>query len=86
MNVYCVILCRLASNNPGYPRIKRFYLRSDSADMAIHTATHDNPQWRAVGIEPAGLSAPAADKRQSSPVRTTEYPGATQAEGQQRAS
>jgi hypothetical protein len=80
MNVYCVILCRLRSNNPGHPRIKRFYLRADSANLAILTAADDNPQWRAIGIEPAGFPAPLpqAGRVAPAPVRTpVEYPAVT---------
>jgi hypothetical protein len=63
MNVYCVILCRLTLMHAAGPRIKSFYLSADSAERAMLTAAGENPQWRAIGIEPRGFffSPPQAD-------------------------
>ncbi len=56
MNAYCVILChRPIVKVLEHPRAKRFYLRADTADRAMLTASTENPQWRAIGIEPSSL-------------------------------
>jgi hypothetical protein len=58
MNPYCVILWPEPLVNPvSYPRTKRFFLRSPSADGAIQAALADNPHWRVIGIEPRDLFA-----------------------------
>ncbi|MDT7815902.1 MAG: hypothetical protein QOJ51_6392 [Acidobacteriaceae bacterium] len=54
---YCVILCRQHLSPVHYPRTKCFYLCEASADRAVATASVENPQWRAIGIEPSNLSA-----------------------------
>ena len=54
---YCVILCRQHFSSVQYPRTKCFYLSEASADRAVATASVENPQWRAIGIEPSNLSA-----------------------------
>jgi hypothetical protein len=50
-----------------YPRTKCFYLSEGSADRAVKTASIENPQWRAVGVEPPNLSArvPQSDRSHS---------------------
>jgi hypothetical protein len=68
MNIYCVILCRQHLANPmQYPRTKSFYLSEASADRAVVTASIENPQWRAIGVEPNNLSArkPQSDRSYS---------------------
>jgi hypothetical protein len=58
LGTYCVILCRRPLANPmQYPRTKSFYLSEASADRAVVTASIENPQWRAIGVEPPNLSA-----------------------------
>jgi hypothetical protein len=59
--VYCVILCRQPS------RTKCFYLSEGSADRAVTAASIENPQWRAIGVEPPNLSVrmPRSDRSQS---------------------
>jgi hypothetical protein len=58
LGTYCVILCRRPLANPmQYPRTKSFYLSEASADRAVVTASIENPQWRAIGVEPNTLSA-----------------------------
>ncbi len=58
MNSYCVIFRpRLSVAPMHYPRMKRCYLRADTADRAILIASADNPQWRVVGIEPGDMAA-----------------------------
>jgi hypothetical protein len=58
MNLYCLILCPEPLVNPvSYPRTKRLFLRSPSADSAIQSASADDPQWRVIGIEPGHLFA-----------------------------
>jgi hypothetical protein len=52
--VYCVILRRRPLR---YLRTKRFYLSEASADRAVATASIENPQWRAIGVEPSNLCA-----------------------------
>ena len=54
---YCVILCRQPLFPVHYPRTKSFYLSEASADRAVVTASIENPQWRAIGVEPNNLSA-----------------------------
>ena len=51
MNTYCVVLCR-GPFDPIHPRTKRLYLNAPTADRALVTASDENPQWRAVGVEP----------------------------------
>ncbi len=68
MNAYCVVLRPQSLVNSTYPRNKRFYLSADSADRAILTASEDNPEWRAIGIEPSGLSAPRPQSDRSGPA------------------
>jgi hypothetical protein len=65
--VYCVILCRQPLFPIHHPRIKCFYLSEGSADRAVTTASSENPQWRAIGVEPPNLSArvPQSDRSQS---------------------
>lgn len=53
---YCVILYRQSPVH--YPRTKYFYLNEPSADRALMTAAVENPQWRAIGVEPSNLSVP----------------------------
>jgi hypothetical protein len=54
---YCVILCRLHVSPVHYPRTKCFYLCEASAERALAAASAENPQWRAIGIEPSNVSA-----------------------------
>jgi hypothetical protein len=54
---YCVVLCRQHVSPVHYPRTKCFYLCEASADRALATASAENPQWRAIGIEPSNVSA-----------------------------
>jgi hypothetical protein len=65
--VYCVILCRQALFPIHYPRTQCFYLSEGSADRAVTTASMENPQWRAIGVEPPNPSArmPQSDRTQS---------------------
>ena len=59
MNPYCVVLSPEPLVNPvSYPRTKCFFLRASTADGAIQTASDDNPQWRAIGIEPSHVLLP----------------------------
>jgi hypothetical protein len=65
---YCVVLCRRPCANPmQYPRTKSFYLSEASADRAVVTASIENPQWSAIGVEPNNLSArkPQSDRSYS---------------------
>jgi hypothetical protein len=64
---YCVILCRQPLAPMYYPRIKCFYLSEASADRAVTIASSENPQWRAIGVEPPNLSArvPQSDRSPS---------------------
>jgi hypothetical protein len=55
--VYCVILCRQPLFPTHHPLTKCFYLSEGSADRAVTTASSENPQWRAIGVEPPNLSA-----------------------------
>jgi hypothetical protein len=66
---YCVILCRRPSVPLHSPRIKCFYLSEGSADRAVTTASIENPQWRAVGVEPPNPSF--AHKQQSGRSHST---------------
>jgi hypothetical protein len=65
--VYCVMLCRQSLVPMYYPRTKCFYLSEGSADRAVTTASIENPQWRAIGVEPPNLSVrmPRSDRSQS---------------------
>jgi hypothetical protein len=65
--VYCVLLCRQPSVPMDYARFKCFYLGEGSADRAVTTASMENPQWRAIGVEPPNLSVrmPRSDRSQS---------------------
>jgi hypothetical protein len=68
LGTYCVILFRQPLANPmQYPRTKSFYLSEASADRALMTASIENPQWRAIGVEPNNLSArkPQSDRSYS---------------------
>jgi hypothetical protein len=57
MNLYCLILCPEPLVNPvSYPRTKRLFLRSPSADSAIQSASADDPQWRVIGIERGAMA------------------------------
>ncbi|HTZ59658.1 MAG TPA: hypothetical protein VMB49_16235 [Acidobacteriaceae bacterium] len=58
MAAYCVILRPQSPAGSLHPRNKRCYLSADTADRAIRTAAADNPEWRAVGVEPGGLFPP----------------------------
>jgi hypothetical protein len=66
-SVYCVILCRQPSVSMHYARTKCFYLSEGSADRAVTTASIENPQWHAIGVEPPNLSVrmPRSDRSQS---------------------
>jgi hypothetical protein len=68
MNAYCVVLRPLSLVNAIYPRNKRCYLSADSAVRAILTASEENPEWRAIGIEPGGLFAPRPQSERSEPA------------------
>ena len=58
MYVYCVIFRPRHSIGPmQYPRTKRCYLKAETADLAILSASGDNPQWRVIGIVPDNLAA-----------------------------
>jgi hypothetical protein len=65
--VYCVILCRQPSVPMHCARTKCFYLSEGSADRAVTTASMENPQWRAIGVEPPNLSVrmPRSDRSHS---------------------
>jgi hypothetical protein len=65
--VYRVILCRQPLVPMHYPRTKSFYLSEGSAVGAVTTASMENPQWRAIGVEPPNLSArrPQSDRSHS---------------------
>ncbi|HET6218916.1 MAG TPA: hypothetical protein VFE27_17975 [Acidobacteriaceae bacterium] len=68
LGTYCVILCRQPLANPVlYPRTKCFYLIEASADRAVVTASVENPQWRAIGVEPPNVCArmPQSDRSHS---------------------
>jgi hypothetical protein len=68
LGTYCVILCRQPLANPVlYPRTKCFYLIEASADRAVVTASAENPQWRAIGVEPPNVCArtPQSDRSHS---------------------
>jgi hypothetical protein len=56
-DAYCVVLCRQHVSVVNYPRTKCFYLCEASADRALATASAENPEWRAIGIEPSNVSA-----------------------------
>jgi hypothetical protein len=62
--VYCVVLGHQPSVPPHIPRTKCLYLSEDSADRAVTTASIENPQWRAIGVEPPNLSTrkPQSDR------------------------
>ncbi len=66
---YCVILRRKPSFPVHYPSTKNFYLNEPSADLAFTTASVENPQWRAIGVEPSKLSfrAPQGDRSNLKP-------------------
>jgi hypothetical protein len=68
MNTYCVVLRPPSLVNPIYPRNKRCYLSADSAVRAILTASEDNPEWRAIGIEPSGVFGPRPQSDRSEPA------------------
>jgi hypothetical protein len=53
---YCVILSRQPPMH--YPRTRYFYLNEPSADRALTIASVENPQWRAIVVEPSNLSVP----------------------------
>jgi hypothetical protein len=56
MNAYCVILRpQPFVTTTSYARSKRFYLTAPTADRAMRTATDENPQFRAIGVEPRDL-------------------------------
>jgi hypothetical protein len=58
MNAYCVILRRQpAVSTTSYAPSKRFYLTAQTADRAMLLAVDENPQFRAIGIEPGDLSS-----------------------------
>jgi hypothetical protein len=65
--VYCVIFCRQPAVPTDYARFKCLYLGEGSADRAVTTASMENPQWRAIGVEPPNLSVrmPLSDRSQS---------------------
>ena len=69
--VYCVILCRQPLVPMYYPRTKCFYLSEGSADRAVTTASIENPQWRAIGVEPPNLSARVPQNDRSHPTSHT---------------
>src|ERR1700722_8101577 len=66
-DVYCVVLCRQPLFPIHHPRTKCFYLSEGSADRAVTTASIENPQWRAIGVEPRNLPArmPQSDRSHS---------------------
>jgi hypothetical protein len=67
---YCVILCRQPLVPMHHPRIKCFYLSEGSAIRAVTTASIENPQWLAIGVEPPNLSARIP---KSDPSRSTSH-------------
>ena len=71
--VYCVILCRQPLVSAYYPRTKCFYLSEGSADRAVTTASMENPQWRAIGVEPPNLSARKPQSDRSHPTSHTSH-------------
>ena len=52
MTDYCVLLSHRPFVDPVIPRTKLFYLSALSADRAVVSAVNENPQWRAIGVEP----------------------------------
>jgi hypothetical protein len=74
MNVYCVVLSRLPLPNvPRYPRTTRLYLRAAAADVAVHTVSGENSQYRVIGIEPSDLFAPLLQGDRSGPTPETSH-------------
>jgi hypothetical protein len=72
LGTYCVILCRQPLANPVlYPRTKCFYLTEASADRAIVTASVENPQWRAIGVEPPNVCPRMPQSDHSHPTSDT---------------
>jgi hypothetical protein len=65
--VYCVVLCRKSMVPTHSPRTKCFYLSEGSADRAVTTASVENPQWCAMGVEPSNLYSrmPQSDRSYS---------------------
>jgi hypothetical protein len=64
--VYCVILCRQPLVPMYYPHSKCLYLSEGSADRAVATASIENPQWRAIGVEPnLSTRMPQSDRAHS---------------------
>jgi hypothetical protein len=63
---YCVILCRRPLvDSVHYPHTKSLYLSEGSAERAVLTASVENPQWRAIGVEPSNLSARVPQRARS---------------------
>jgi hypothetical protein len=56
MNTYCVVLRPQPPFCTIYTRPKRCYLRANSATQAMLIASED-PEWRVIGVEPAGVFA-----------------------------
>jgi hypothetical protein len=73
MAAYCVILRPRPLINSARPRTKRCYLSADTADRAIRTAAEDNPEWRAVGVEPGGLFPPLSYTPHPAPESDTPH-------------
>jgi hypothetical protein len=68
---YCVVLCRQAPVSPvHHPHTKCFYLREASANRAVVTASVENPQWRAIGVEPPRLARMPQSERPHSASHT----------------
>jgi hypothetical protein len=56
MHTYCVVLRPQHSLNSLYSHTKRYYLRANSAALAMLIAS-DDPEWLVFGVEPARMSA-----------------------------
>lgn len=69
MNAYCVFLRPNSLVSSAHLlRNKRCYLSADTADRAILTVSGDNPEWRAIGVEPSALFAALPKASQPDPA------------------
>lgn len=58
MDRYCVVLClRPFESERTSSRMKRCYVESTSAALAVLTASDLNPQYTPIGVEPIDLPA-----------------------------
>jgi hypothetical protein len=56
MHTYCVVLRPQHSLNSLERHTRRYYLRANSASLAMLIAAEDS-EWLVVGVEPAQMSA-----------------------------